>query len=122
MNQDTSYDDPLRAVENDLQKLKKLSAEQGETVVGLASSVLSLFAPVVISGIVSVSPSVQMSLDPGLAFIVCGTPACSGVLVSFWALILRPGWIPVLGILVGLVGILTGLWFAFVLGFSQHTY
>lgn len=101
---------------NVLQKIKQLSAEQGEAVVGLGSSCLSLFAFVVIWGLADVP---QVYLNPYLALIVCGAPACAGALVSLWALVLRPGWIPLLGVLVGIVGILAGLWLTFLLGFAQ---
>ena len=98
---------------NVLRKVKQLSAEHGEAVVGLGSSCLSLFAFVVIF---LLADEVQ---NPFLALIVCAPPACAGALVSLWALILRPGWIPVLGILVGIVGILAGLWLTWVIAFCQ---
>lgn len=104
---------------NCLRKLRKLTAEQGEAVVGLGSSLLSIVALIIVVGMEANSGSFSKNLTPGLVFLACFPLACGGILVSLWALILRPGWIPILGILLGMAGLLAGLVLYYLWGISQ---
>ena len=101
---------------------KKQSSEQSYAIVGLGSSAFSLFAAVAIYGVAWISTFLDSFFTPGLTFIACVPTACAGVLMSFVALIRRPGWIPVLGIFVGMIAILAGLGLVILAGIAQIGY
>ena len=107
------------AVNSQWKKLKRFGSEQGELIVGIGASIVSLFAAVAICVLREVVASTEEFITPQLAYIICIPFGVCGVIVSFWALILRPNWLPVFGILLGIFAIAAGLGLGFLLGMSE---